>query len=779
MLAHQSWTPRPVRALAAGLTFAGLILAGLTVSAGAGSAAAAPPALRAVSYQGHRFEIPASWPVIRLSAHPRDCVRFDQHVVYLGAAGANEACPSWLLGTTEALIIQPASAATARRSVENPVGREIVATAPGIAVTATFDTDPTTIYKIIASDSLPAPQIIAPDPARLAADRRAADSGAAGSGAAGSGAAGSGAVNGEAADYGAADYGAVPAGATPAFPVSAAALPAAVANYRGLGFDACATPSAGYMRAWQRSPYGAVGIYIGGADRACDQANLTPAWVRGQAAAGWHVIPLYAGPQAAFGEITAPASQGTKAAQDAVAHAAALGFGPQTPLYYDMEAYPAAAASAALRFLSSWTAELHALGYRSGVYSSSQSGIANLAQQYFGHHYVMPDVIYDALWNGAPNTADSVYEAGEWAHAQRLHQYSGNIVQSYGGASIDIDQDYLNVALPDPGGTSQAAPAIEVRSGSSVFYAGADHQLWRNDSAGPGWSAPIDMRTAITSAPSVVTVGTAQLDVFYRGAGGYLWSVVRAGGVWGAPAKLANMGILGGQPEAVAQPNDVIDVFWKGSHDDHMWVGQYSPRSGWTGPQGLGGSVASTPSPVETSAGDIDVFFQGSDGNLWGVTRPVGGGWSRPSDLGMGIMGGPARAVALQDGGVDVFWRGSTSPHYVWAAFLAPGRRTRGPVRLNGSISLSPWPVAAAGTAGVFFRGTDGSLWVIPGRSGGGWAAPVRMRMGKLAAGPFAAVGTGTNQYEVFWRGPDGSLRETTLSGRSWTPPQDLHGQVG
>ena len=142
-------------------------------------------------------------------------------------------------------------------------------------------------------------------------------------------------------------------------------------------------------------------------------------------------------------------------------------------------------------------------------------------------------------------------------------------------------------------------------------------------------------------------------------------------------------------------------------------------------------------------------------------------------------MGGPARAVALLDGGVDVFWRGSTSPHYVWAAFFVPGRRARGPVRLNGSISLSPWPVAAAGTAGVFFRGTDGSLWVIPGRSGGGWAAPVRMRMGKLAAGPFAAVGTGTNQYEVFWRGPGGSLRETTLSGRGWTPAQDLHGQVG
>ena len=94
------------------------------------------------------------------------------------------------------------------------------------------------------------------------------------------------------------------------------------------------------MRTWLRdSPYRAVGVYIGGSDRACSQVNLSAAWVSAEAAAGWHFLPLYVGPQASFGELTWPASQAISAAQDAVIQARLLGFGPHTPIYYDMEAY--------------------------------------------------------------------------------------------------------------------------------------------------------------------------------------------------------------------------------------------------------------------------------------------------------------------------------------------------------------------------------------------------------------------------------------------------------
>ncbi len=45
----------------------------------------------------------------------------------------------------------------------------------------------------------------------------------------------------------------------------------------------------------------------------------------------------------------------------------------------------------------------------------------------------MPDVIWDALWNGAANTADSAIPAADWADNQRAHQYNGGVSQTYGG----------------------------------------------------------------------------------------------------------------------------------------------------------------------------------------------------------------------------------------------------------------------------------------------------------------------------------------------------------
>ena len=49
--------------------------------------------------------------------------------------------------------------------------------------------------------------------------------------------------------------------------------------YTGLGFDVCSTPSTSAMSAWSSSPFRAVGIYIGGANAACAQPNLSASWV--------------------------------------------------------------------------------------------------------------------------------------------------------------------------------------------------------------------------------------------------------------------------------------------------------------------------------------------------------------------------------------------------------------------------------------------------------------------------------------------------------------------
>ncbi|HEY5942274.1 MAG TPA: glycoside hydrolase domain-containing protein [Solirubrobacterales bacterium] len=228
---------------------------------------------------------------------------------------------------------------------------------------------------------------------------------------------------------------------------------AAGSVFTGLGFDACTAPSSRSMAAWASSPYRAVGVYIGGINRACSQPNLTSTWVAAQTEAGWHLIPTYVGLQAPTSACSSCAklsssqatAQGAAAAVDAVADASAVAMGPGSPIYYDMEAYSqtSSATTATLAFLEAWTQELHRLGYSSGVYSSSASGIEDLARQ-IGTGYELPDAIWTANWNGQQNTADPVVPADAWASHQRIHQYQGGHNESYGGVTINIDNNYVD-----------------------------------------------------------------------------------------------------------------------------------------------------------------------------------------------------------------------------------------------------------------------------------------------------------------------------------------------
>jgi hypothetical protein len=225
--------------------------------------------------------------------------------------------------------------------------------------------------------------------------------------------------------------------------------------FTGLGFDACSTPSTRTMTAWGVSPYRAIGIYIGGANRACSQPNLTSSWVAAETAAGWHLIPTYVGLQAPTSSCSSCAkltasqatAQGTAAALDAVAQAAAVAIGPGSPIYFDMESYTrtSSATAATLAFLEAWTTKLHSLGYISGVYSSSASGIADLAGT-IGSGYLSPDHLWIANWNGQKNTLDPVVPASAWAAHQRIHQYYGGHNETWGGVTINIDNDYVDGA---------------------------------------------------------------------------------------------------------------------------------------------------------------------------------------------------------------------------------------------------------------------------------------------------------------------------------------------
>jgi len=169
-------------------------------------------------------------------------------------------------------------------------------------------------------------------------------------------------------------------------------------------------------------------------------------------------------------------NQGRAAATDAIAKAGGFGLPAGSPIYFDMEAYTrtTSASAATLTFLSSWTSQLHTLGYVSGVYSSSSSGIADLGGA-VGSSYTLPDHVWTANWNGQQNTLDPYLPSTAWPSHQRIHQYRGGHDESYGLMTINIDNDYIDGATV---GASIAAPELPPLTVKHVQPEGSKVRVW-------------------------------------------------------------------------------------------------------------------------------------------------------------------------------------------------------------------------------------------------------------------------------------------------------------
>jgi glycoside hydrolase-like protein len=418
------------------------ILALLALVVPAVAAAAAPT--KTVRYHGYRLVVPAAWPVYDLASDPTVCVRFNRHAVYLGRPSSRQACPAHAVGRTEAILVAPLTANAARagagaanpglppvrgRDTQPPHGSstELPIPSAGVLVTATWGGDPAVVKRALGVHTFTArqpPPAAHPSRAKPHAIHRAGD------------------------------------------PV-----------YTGLGFDACATPSAAAMSAWAASPYRAVGVYVGGANEACAQPNLTASWVQQESAAGWVLLPVYVGLQAPSNGCGCAAivpsqasAEGVAAADDAVNQAEAVGITPGNPIYDDMENYRRGGTNTAsvLAFLAAWTSELHARGYASGVYSSASSGVADLVAQ-VGTGYLEPDQIWNAEWNNQATTSSAYIPAADWPNHQRLHQYQGGHNATYGGVTINIDGDYVDAGAASGSALFPDGTFVQV-SGTPYFF---------------------------------------------------------------------------------------------------------------------------------------------------------------------------------------------------------------------------------------------------------------------------------------------------------------------
>jgi hypothetical protein len=736
-----------------------------------------------VSYHGVSVRVPASWPVLNLARHPRACPRLDVHAVYLGTPGPDPACPAGLRGRATAVQIEPVTAASP--DLRLATRRAVIG---GRAALTNTGADQAVTHEIID---------VVPSAGTEIAISWGQDAGAARS---------------------------IGTSVRVRGRVAAAALaaPAAVApgpsqgTVTGPGFDTCAAPSAAAMRAWLASPYRSVGIYIGGVNRACAQANLTAAWIRGIQAAGWHYFPLYAGLQAscvaAAGDATISpsdaAAQGAAAARDAVTQAAGLGIPPGTPVSYDMEAYGTGCTAEVTTFLSAWDGGLRSAGYVPAVYESA-SNVGDLAAA--AGTMTEPQVLYYADWDGQATTSSSYLPAGMWASHQRIHQYAGGHTETWGGTAIDVDSDQLDVTLGTAGGgggggggaggaAGATRPGFRVTAainanGTAEWFATAASGTLQHDYQHPvgtgewwGSRAVGNSPGGLTGNPAVAAEPGGALTVFARTAAGQVVHAWQEPGApndweWGGPVGSGN-GTGGGSgsgpvlatdPGAITAPDGDVTVLAATASGQVYVTVQQSPgaNTSWTAWASLGGDCAGTPVPF-AAGGTLEAFCVTVGGGLAQDVLAGGrwGGWQVVPGGPGGLAGTPA-VVAGPGGETEVAV--TAGGHLADAAQAAPGGSwtwsspVPGVAVLNSPAAVA-WP---GGGIAVLAQQAGGQLGMAV-QGPGGWGAWTALREGMLGSPATWVNADGNPEVAVLDRRLQVAV--STWSGGSWGPWTELGG---
>lgn len=298
--------------------------------------------------------------------------------------------------------------------------------------------------------------------------------------------------------------------------------------------DTASAPELSTVQNWQAtSPYSSIGVYIPvntGMDSRYDkvQTNLTSSWVSSVIAGGWHVLPIYVGPQYACSgwpvrmssNVAAAQQQGLAAGHDAAASAYALGIPTSSPVVYDLESTEHSnsnCTAAAQAFLEGWTLGLHQLGRNSGVYGSRATTMTDLvAASQTDPGWAAPDVLWTATNSGTPATSGyNPPPDGTWV-GRRANQFNLGIDRTYGGASVTVDESVVDDTfwtLPSPDQTPPrivaAAPPHVTKAGSQTLRwnaadaSGVAYYQYQLRHAVPGhtfkrWSA-LSKRTKVTS----------------------------------------------------------------------------------------------------------------------------------------------------------------------------------------------------------------------------------------------------------------------------------------
>lgn len=760
-----------------------LLSAGVVLTLGASMAAAQAAtsardaeATQAIDYQGYHADVPASWPVYDLASEPTRCVRYDQHAVYLGRAGADQLCPPHVMGRTEALHVEPAtksSVAAAAADKADVADAQVTdsgtlsAIVGSVLVTASYGDNRASMQRYVApgddvAQARPvSPQVDLPakkvpegakkiTPPTAPGDTSGAQTQAQTSAFTPTSASGS-TINAVAATA----HVATATGRA----VPHAQTVAADAPY-DRAFDACSAPSISTMRKWwpDPAPYSVAGIYIGGPVRGCGYGNLNPTWVKQAQAIGWRFIPIYVGRQApctsrSWSKMSTNAStaaaQGRAEGDSAIADAKWLGFGTGNPIYFDIEGYSSTASCrrSVLGYVSAMTNRLHGRGYYSGVYSSGSSGIRDIANNYYNRSYVRTDIVWNAHWDGSTNAYNDRYVANGIYVGRRVKQYRGGQNETHGGATLNVDANVVDAPVGVLG-TRGKKPSAAPKASQA-----------RPTPKATGWTVSGGMSLGGSSlgGPAAVTQTSRKINAVVRGKDGrYYYKSSGNGGASFGPFHVIPGGRFTAEPAVESWADGRLDVMGRG-RDGKLWHTYYS-KAKWHKWDRINRSIVGTPAIVAQRKNSLNAVYRGTDNQLKHLTW-TGKAWKQAANIGGRVSSSPS-ITSWGSGRLDLAVRagGSKVFHKYWTRSGGWSRWEN----LGGTTLGRPAIVSTArGNVDVYIRGKDNALWHrwFSDRWSGWQGLGGRLTSQPSAIAPRAA------HLDVVFRGSKGELRYRYYNG--------------
>jgi len=288
----------------------------------------------------------------------------------------------------------------------------------------------------------------------------------------------------------------------------------------------------------------------------------------------------------------------------------------------------------------------------------------------------------------------------------------------------------------------------------TLDYAGGSPEVWNELAAKFTTVTPwVSLGGTATSSPDASSGAANHLDAFVRGTDNALYWKSWNGTAWTDWSGLG--GGLTSSPGAASWGANHADVFVRGT-DNGLWHSTWDGTK-WSVWQSLGGGLSSGPDAASWATGRIDVFVRGTDNRLWHKWY-VAPNWSGWEPLGGALSSDPT-VVAWGPNRLDVFARGTDNAlwHKWWDGAAWSGWESLGGTLLSG-------PDAASCTTGhldVVAEGTDHGLWQR-GWNGTAWSAWTPLG-GRFTADPSATCLTGTQNLELFERGIDYAVWQTTM----------------